>query len=260
MSTTPLTILLVGGTGSIGRHVTTAATRAGHRVRILSRIPGDASTPGADAVTGDLTDPSTLGPAVDGIDAVIFTHGTHGGEAGYRDVDYGGVRNVLTAIGSHPVRVALMTAIGVTVRDGSYNRSSKAHDWKRRGERLVRASGHPYTIVRPGWFDYNDADQHQLHFLQGDTRRAGDASDGVIARSQIADVLVAALTSPAAAGKTLELVAEHGPAQTDLEPLFAALNPDVELDGPGDKDNQPVADEPAVVRAELEHLTGIATA
>ncbi|MEX0153759.1 SDR family oxidoreductase [Microbacterium sp. LMI1-1-1.1] len=254
MSThTPLTILLVGGTGSIGRHVVAAATRAGHQVRILTR-----SASSADAVTGDLTDPTTLSAAVDGVDAVIFTHGTHGGEPGVRDVDYGGVRNILTAIGSRPVRIALMTAIGVTVRDGSYNRSSKAHDWKRRAERLVRASGHPYTIVRPGWFDYNDPDQHKLHFLQGDTRRAGNSSDGVIARTQIADVLVASLTSPSADRKTFELVAERGPAQADLEPLFAALTPDTPLDGPGDLDNQPLAAEPAQVRSDLDELTGIA--
>jgi uncharacterized protein YbjT (DUF2867 family) len=40
-------------------------------------------------------------------------------------------------------------------------RRAPGHDWKRRGERLVRASGLPYTIVRPGWFDYNDAGQHR---------------------------------------------------------------------------------------------------
>lgn len=254
---TSLTILLVGGTGSIGRHVADAATRAGHTVRILSRT-ARAATGSITTVTGDLTDAASLQGAVDCIDAVVFTHGTHGGESGVRDVDYGGVRNVLTAIGSRPVRIALMTAIGVTVRDGSYNRSSKAHDWKRRAERLVRASGHPYTIVRPGWFDYNDANQHQLHFLQGDTRRAGNASDGVIARSQIADVLVASLTSPAADRKTFELVADRGPAQAALEPLFAALTPDTPLDGPGDVDNQPIADEPASVRSDLDRITGIA--
>jgi len=32
----------------------------------------------------------------------------------------------------------------------------------------VRPSGLPYTIVRPGWFDYNKADEHQLVFLQGE--------------------------------------------------------------------------------------------
>lgn len=67
---------------------------------------------------------------------------------------------------------------------------------KRRSERLVRASGLRYTIVRPGWFDYNRRDQQQLVLLQGDTRQAGDPSDGVIARQQIAEALVRSLTSP----------------------------------------------------------------
>jgi len=47
-----------------------------------------------------------------------------------------------------------MTAIGVTNRSGSYNHETEVHDWKR-GPKAVRASGQPYTIVRPGWFDYN---------------------------------------------------------------------------------------------------------
>jgi hypothetical protein len=68
-------------------------------------------------------------------------------------VDYGGVRNVLLALGSRPARIALMTAAGVTNRTGSYNRTTEAHDRKRRSERLVRACGLPDTVVRPGWFD-----------------------------------------------------------------------------------------------------------
>jgi uncharacterized protein YbjT (DUF2867 family) len=248
---TTLNILLVGGTGSVGRHVARIATAAGHDIRILSRH-GRAATVG-----GDLTEPATLADVVRDIDAVVFTHGTHGGEAGYRDVDYGGVRSILEAIGAAPVRIALMTAIGVTYRDGSYNRSNRAHDWKRRAERLVRASGHPYTIVRPGWFDYNDDDQQELHFLQGDTRTAGTSADGVIARAQIAQVLVAALTSPSAVGKTFELVAERGPTQTDLEPLFSALRPDVGLDGPLDVENQPLSAEPESVRADLERMRSL---
>lgn len=245
---TALNILLVGGTGSVGRRVARVAASAGHSISILSRRGGE------NVVTGDLTDSSSLTDAVRGIDAVVFTHGTHGSESGVRDVDYGGVRSVLEAIGDRPVRIALMTAIGVTYREGSYNRSTKAHDWKRRSERLVRASGHPYTIVRPAWFDYNDDDQHELHFLQGDTRHAGSPADGAIARSQIAEVLVASLTSDAALGKTFELVAGHGVAQPDLDPLFAALAADVELDGARDEDNMPVASEPADVLADLERI------
>lgn len=245
---TALTILLVGGTGSIGRHVARVAKAAGHSIRILSRHGG------ARTVRGDLTDRASVAEAVHGIDAVIFTHGTHGAEAGYRDVDYGGVRNVLAAVENRSLRIALMTAIGVTYRDGAYNRSNRAHEWKRRAERLVRASGHDYTIVRPSWFDYNDDDQHELHFLQGDTRTSGSPADGAISRDQLAQVLVASLTSEAANGKTFELVAERGPAQAELEPLFAALEPDDGIDGAKDADNMPLSDEPASVRDDLDRV------
>ena len=127
-------------------------------------------------VLGDVTRPDTLPGAVDGVDAVVFTLGSDGaGKVGAESVDYGGVRNVLGALGSRTARIALMTSIGVTNRTGAYNRATEAHDWKRRSERLVRASGLPYTIVRPGWFDYNAPDERQLVLLQGDTRQAGDS-------------------------------------------------------------------------------------
>ncbi|WP_113717677.1 NAD(P)H-binding protein [Arthrobacter dokdonensis] len=76
------------------------------------------------------------------------------------------------------------------VRDASRagRLDGSAHDWKRRGERLVRASGNPYTIARPGWFDYNGGDQLAITLPQGDTRHAGSPADGVIARHQIARV------------------------------------------------------------------------
>jgi uncharacterized protein YbjT (DUF2867 family) len=150
-----------------------------------------------------------------------------------------------------------MTAIGVTNRTGSYNRSTESHDWKRRAERLVRASGSPYTIVRPGWFDYNKADEHKLVFLQGDTRQAGNSSDGVIARRQIAQVLVGSLTSENALRKTFELVATKGPAQEYLDALFEALDPDSSnsLDGVRDMPNQPLEDEPQRVKDDLEAIS-----
>lgn len=252
-----LTVLVVGATGSIGRHVVTEAIAAGHRVRALVRsLERGAGFPAAaERVVGDVTRPETLAAAVAGVDAIVFTLGSTGqGAAGARAVDYEGVRNVIAALGRRPVRVALMTAIGVTDRDGQYNRSTQAHDWKRRSERLIRVSGLEYTIVRPGWFDYNQPDQHQLVFLQGDRRHAGTAADGVVARQQIAQVLVASLASEAASRKTLELVAEVGPAQVDLNPLFDALSMDPagSLDAVKDVANMPLDGEPADVRRDLE--------
>jgi uncharacterized protein YbjT (DUF2867 family) len=250
--TNPTTVLVVGATGSVGRHVVAEAVRQGYDTRALVRDASRAGRldPAARLVVGELTRPETLADALAGVDAVVFTQGSSYGDAtAAESVDYGAVKNVLGALGGRRVRIALMTSIGVTKRGGT-------HDWKRRGERLVRASGNAYTIVRPGWFDYNDDDQLEMTLLQGDTRLAGSPADGVIARHQIARVLVDSLASEAADHVTLELVAERGPAQSDLEPVFAALAKDAagSVDAVRDHDNMPVAAEPERVRADLDAL------
>jgi uncharacterized protein YbjT (DUF2867 family) len=248
----PGTVLVVGATGSVGRHVVAEAVRHGYQTRALVRDASRAGRldAGAQKVTGELTRAETLADAVDGIDAVIFTQGSSYGDAAAAEaVDYGAVKNVLQALNGRHVRIALMTAIGVT-RPGS------SHDWKRRGERLVRASGNAYTIVRPGWFDYNDDGQVEITLLQGDTRHAGSPAGGVIARHQIARVLVDSLASGAAAHATFELVAERGPAQDSLEPVFEALDKDPagSLDGVRDQPNMPAEAEPERVRRDLAAL------
>lgn len=84
-----------------------------------------------------------------------------------------------------------MTAIGTTGRKGS-------HDWTRRAESLVRASGLAYTIVRPAWCGCDEANQDRLIMQQGDKVPPGNPSDGAIARCQIAEVVVRSLSSKAA--------------------------------------------------------------
>ncbi|WP_175597337.1 SDR family oxidoreductase [Peristeroidobacter soli] len=246
-------VLVVGASGSIGRPVVSEALRKGYETRALVRDPAQASLfpDGVQIVVGDLTRAETLHEAVTGVTGIIFTQGVNGNDPkGAEQVNYGAVRNVLSVL-KVPARIALMTAVGVT-------KPSVGHDWKRRGERFVRASGLPYTIVRPGWFDYNAPDQQRLVMRQGDTHWAGSPADGVVARAQIAQILVASLSSPAANRKTFELVAERGAAQTDLEPLFAALlaDPADSDDGLRDQDNLPLAKEPSRVVGDLGAIRG----
>lgn len=250
MNAKPLNILVVGATGSIGRHVVGEALRQGHKVRALVRNAAKHGLPGeVDIVVGDLTRQDTLVPAVQGIDAVIFTHGTYGSADAGTSVDYGGVRNVMLALGSQKARVALMTTLGSTDRKG-------AHDSKRRGERMVRASGRPYTIIRPGWFDHQAADELQLVLRQGDRIHTGSPADGVVSRRQIAQALVTSLTSDAADHKTFELVAKAGPETTDFEQLFATADADPvgSVDGVHDEQNMPIDQEPAHILADLEQV------
>ncbi|MGY3317166.1 SDR family oxidoreductase [Arthrobacter sp. TE12232] len=246
----PSTVLIVGATGSIGRHAVAEALRQGYAVRALVRDQTRAARllpESVDLVIGDLTRPETLGPAVDGVDAIVFTHGSTTSERDVRDNDYAGVANVLKALGGRRPRIALMTAIGITRPGVAYAQ------WKLRSERLIRGSGNPYTIVRPGWFDYNQPDQRKVVMLQGDRRQSGSPSDGVIARDQIARVLIDSLDIDAADHKTLELVADHGPEQDDLTAVFTSLTPDsVEsLDAAEDIVDLPVANEPEMFRDDL---------
>jgi uncharacterized protein YbjT (DUF2867 family) len=254
-----MNVLVIGATGSIGNLVVEEALRQGHKVRALVRNSSKARQfpREADTVIGDLTRPDTLAAAVDGVDAIVFTHGSNGGsKAASESVDYGGVRNVLAALGTRKVRIALMTSIGVTNRESSYNRPAEVHDWKRRSERLVRASGMSYTIVRPGWFDYNAADEHKLVLLQGDKRHSGTPKDGAIARRQLAEVLVRSLSSDAAVRKTFELVSTKGASQEDFDALFGSLEPDPPgaLNGLHDMANMPLEEEPKRVRDDLEAM------
>jgi uncharacterized protein YbjT (DUF2867 family) len=250
-------VLIIGATGSVGRHVVSEALKNCHQVRVLTRKSTDTRglTADIEQVTGDLTDINSLYLAVKDVDAIIFTHGTHGYEKqGFEQVDYSGVRNVIQALGGRPAHIALMTTIGVTVR-------STGHDWKRRAERLVRSSGCRYTIVRPGWFDYNAANQLKLVALQGDNRRDGSPKDGVISRHQIAQVLVNSISLPDAWNKTFELVAETGPATEDFVSFFRSVDQDSDgIDAIHDRDNMPLNEEPERVISAMNKATPISIA
>jgi uncharacterized protein YbjT (DUF2867 family) len=253
MNDRPAHVLVVGATGSIGRLVVAAAQRHGLHVTGLVRDPAKADRllPGAELVRGDLEQPDSLAEALAGVDAVVFTHGGNGSPDQARRIDYGGVAAVLHALDGRQPRMALMTSIGVS-RQGRGS-VGELLDWKRRSERLVRASGAPYTIVRPGWFDSVGPGDDRLVLAQGDTGNGG------IGRDQVAEVLVRSLLTDSAVCRTFELFAEPGPAPTDWAGLFLPLTPDTvgELDGAGDPDTLPtLGGEPENVRADLSRLAG----
>jgi uncharacterized protein YbjT (DUF2867 family) len=249
MSTTPRQLLVAGATGSIGRRVVTIAQEHGLNVRALVREPARAERhlSGAELIVGDLVRPASLTAAVRGADAVVFTHGGPGDADSARRIDYGGVANVLHALAGSRPRIALMTSIGVTHGLGSY---AELLGWKRRSERLVRASGSPYTIVRPGWFDSINAGDSRLVFDQGDTGNGG------IGRDQVADVLVRSLLTDSSRSRTFELFAEPGEAPTDWDTMFSNLAPDAagSPHGAGDRTTAPLEAEPAEVQQDLQRL------
>jgi uncharacterized protein YbjT (DUF2867 family) len=257
MSATPSNVFVVGATGGIGRRVVTAAQRHDFGVKALVRdlARGERVLPGVELVQGDLEEPGSLHAAVQGVDAIVFTHGGPGSPDTARRIDYGGVANVLRALDGATPRIALMTSIGVSRRESPDSSVGQLLDWKRRSERLVRASGSAYTIVRPGWFDAVSPGDDRLVFEHGDTGNGG------IGRDQLAEVLVRSLLTESAIGRTFELFAEAGPAPSegDWNGLFAAVAPDAAgvLDSAADPQSLPSLDEePAAVREDIASLRG----
>ena len=244
-------VLVVGATG---RLVVEAADRHGLRPRALARNPDRARSlvPAAEVVQGDLENLSTLTDAVTGIDAVIFAHSSdHDARPdAFERIDYGGVAQVLRALDGRRPQIVLLSTFFVTHRDHDLNDGGHALDWKRRAERLVRASGAPHTIVRPGWLDQVTPGDDALVLKQGDQIEAG------VSRQQVAQTVVRSLLTDTAIGKTFELFAAPGPVTQEWARLFAALKSDAAggLDATDDPANLPLSGEPQSVRNDIDHL------
>jgi len=138
-------LLITGGTGFVGRHLTTRLVAEGEAVRVLARRRVE--VPGAQVVAGDVSDLPSLVSAVEGCQAVIHLVGIirEGRSQSYRGVHVRGTANVIEACRQAGVRRLLhMSALGARERA-----ASRYHQSKWAAEQLVRASGLDATIFRP---------------------------------------------------------------------------------------------------------------
>jgi nucleoside-diphosphate-sugar epimerase len=136
-------VLVTGASGRVGRALLPELRRAGWRTRALvHRRP----VPGADeAAPGDLGDPSGLAAAAAGVGAVVHcAAATHARRAHtYDAVNLAGTQNLLRAVADAGVGHFLhVSTCAIDPAGGPYSRS------KASAERLVAASGLPFTIVR----------------------------------------------------------------------------------------------------------------
>ncbi|ONI69338.1 NmrA family transcriptional regulator [Kribbella sp. ALI-6-A] len=126
------TLLVTGGTGTLGRPTVARLRAAGHTVRVLSRRTGP------DLVTGDLNTGEGVAAAVDGVDMVV--HLATG--LGKRDVQQ--TRNLLAATPA-TTRVLYLSIVGIDRNPLPYYRH------KLEAERLVE-SRTAFTILRATQF------------------------------------------------------------------------------------------------------------
>ncbi|QDM41650.1 NAD(P)-dependent oxidoreductase [Altererythrobacter sp. TH136] len=140
-------IALTGGTGFVGKATLAALARQGYPVRALARtLPADRSG-ATEWVRGDLADRPALDRLVAGAEAVIHVAGlTTATEASaFEAANVAGTLAVIEAA----ARAGVPRFIFVSSLSAREPQLSEYGASKERAERLVRASGLDWTIVRP---------------------------------------------------------------------------------------------------------------
>jgi len=148
-----VTVLLTGGTGFIGPHVSHALRARDVPVRALVRKPSRATrltTWGVELATGDVTDPASLRAACQGVDVVVHLVAIIRGEADdFERVMAQGTRNVVAAAQDAGVRrFVLASALGLDERSKDAVPYFAAK-WQM--EHAVRESGLEHVIFRPSF-------------------------------------------------------------------------------------------------------------
>jgi uncharacterized protein YbjT (DUF2867 family) len=220
-------VLVAGASGRTGQHVVRELKAAGYRVRALVRN-ADSAIPalgdGVEYAIGDVRQRPTLDVAMQGVRYAISAVGASpkAPDNGPEFVDYQGVRNLAEAAAAAKVdQIVVVSSAGVTQKDHVLNRLfNNVLIWKGKGEEAVRASGVPYTIVRPGGLIDKPGGQAGVRLEQG------DKGTGMIPRADVARVCVAALNSAAARNRTFELYGAETPPDTDWDGLFGKLAAD----------------------------------
>jgi uncharacterized protein YbjT (DUF2867 family) len=135
-----MTILVTGATGNIGRELVLALRERAQSVRALVRGDRPASLRGVSVVEGDLDDPPSLLPALEGVESVFLL-------PGYRDMT--GLLAVIRDAGVE--RVVQLSGVSA----GSGDRGNAISAYMIRSEEAVYDAGLPWTILRPVAFMSN---------------------------------------------------------------------------------------------------------
>lgn len=219
-------VLVVGATGLTGGKVVDQLLARGYSVRALVRPGSDASRlqmKGVEVVRGDLKDPGSLRPAVDGVSALITTaygYAQRSKGDSLQAVDDEGNRALIDA--SKAAGLGLFVFTSILTADKAV---SVPHFYqKARTEACLEASGVPFVSLRPGGFI-----DTLLGFSLNDIRRGRframadpEARASTIHSSDVARLLVQALETPGAVGRRIDIGTD--PATTSLRELVQLVS------------------------------------
>ncbi len=208
-------ILVVGGTGTIGRELVRLLAAAGTPFRALLRNPGKAGAIaklGGESVIADLTKPRTLAAALIGIDKAFLVAPASPRMAEMR------ANFIAAAVEGGVQHLVMSTALGADPDGGQV-----ITRWHGENEQQVRASGIDYTFLQPNFF-------MQIVLMQAKSIGASGrlmlplrkAAISFIDARDIAAVALKALSEPGHRNKSYRLTGPQAVTCGDIADILSA--------------------------------------
>jgi uncharacterized protein YbjT (DUF2867 family) len=210
-------ILVVGGTGTVGRLVLESIAAADFETRALVRDLDKARAlklATVEFVQGDLADPAGLGPALEGIEKIVLIS-----SFGQEMVRLQTNLIEVAARASGRPRIVKLSGAGAAP-DGPTTMAR----WHGAVERAIEDSGLPWTFLRPGYFMQN------LLMMSGGIRKSGafalPAAGAAVAQidaRDIAAVIVRVVVEAGHEGKAYDLTGPDAITWLEVAEILSAV-------------------------------------
>jgi len=205
-------ILVTGATGKVGGQTVRRLVEQGLEVRTFSRDPSkiDALALGVDAARGDLDQPETIAPAMDGVDRVFVV-------AGGWDIPAEETNVIEAAEAAGVEHLVLLSSLGVDAGVASGPLHAP-------GEARLRSSPLSWTVLRPGVFTANALMWRDTIKAQGVFYEpTGSGCHAMVDPVDIGDVAAQVLTSTGHEGVTYELTGPEAISSADCASALSSV-------------------------------------
>ena len=189
-------VLVLGGTGTVGSQVARDLAARQVEVHVLTRDKAKKLPAGVKAVTGDLLDPATIRSAFAGMDGVFLLNAVSATECHEGLMAVNGAR-----------LAGVKRLVYMSVQDADKAPHLPHFGAKLPIEAAIKASGIPFTILRPNNFFQNDTWYKDVLYAHGlYPQPIGDVGLSRVDVRDIAEAAAIALTAGGHEGKTYNLV------------------------------------------------------
>lgn len=209
------TILVLGATGNIGRHVVQQLAAVGANIRAVvhSRAKAEAiERAGVSFVEMDFERPDTVRAALAGVEKVFLL-----------TPPFPNMAEIVTNL----VEVAKLTGVKYIVKQSGLGTGSEPKTmllgWHREGEKAIEASGIPFTFLRPNSFMQNYANSSGRTIKTQSTfyKPMADAKVSLVDVRDIAAVAVAALTQSGHEGKAYDITGAEALSNEEIAEILS---------------------------------------